>query len=110
MTTRETVLDGQLLPKGTRVTNLLAVANRDDHGRADPYEVNFQRGGNPHMSFGVGVHRCLGSHLARLEMRIVYEEWHRRIPDYRIAAGSAPRVKWPRGTIGLASLDLVIGK
>jgi hypothetical protein len=42
-------------------------------------------------------------------MRIVYEEWHRLIPDYRIADGSTPRVKWPRGTIGLESLDLVIG-
>lgn len=110
VTTRETVLDGQALPKGTRVTNLLAVANRDEGGRPEPYEINFQRGDNPHISFGVGVHRCLGSHLARLEMRIVYEEWHRLIPDYRIADGSTPRVKWPRGTIGLESLDLVIGK
>jgi cytochrome P450 len=110
VTTRETMLDGQVLPKGTRVTNLLAVANLDEDGRPEPYEINFQRGDNPHISFGVGVHRCLGSHLARLEMRIVYEEWHRRIPDYRIADGSTPRVKWPRGTIGLTSLDLVIGK
>jgi hypothetical protein len=110
VTTRETVLDGQALPKGTRVTSLLAVANRDEDGCPEPYEVNFQRGDNPHVSFGVGVHRCLGSHLARLEMRIVYEEWHRRIPDYRIADGSTPRVTWPRGTIGLESLDLVIGK
>jgi cytochrome P450 len=110
VTTRETVLDGQVLPEGTRVTSLLAVANRDEGGRPEPYETNFQRGDNPQVSFGVGVHRCLGSHLARLEMRIVYEEWHRRIPDYRIADGSTPRVKWPRGTIGLESLDLVFGK
>ncbi|HEY1666394.1 MAG TPA: cytochrome P450 [Trebonia sp.] len=110
VTTRETVLDGQVLLKGTRVTSLLAVANRDEEGRPDPYEINFQRGDNPHVSFGIGVHRCLGSHLARLEMRIVYEEWHRLIPVYRIADGSTPRVKWPRGTIGLTSLDLVIGK
>src|ERR1700722_1734512 len=110
VTTRETVLDGQVLPKGTRVTNLLAVANRGEGGRPAPYEIDFQRGDNPHVSFGVGVHRCLGSHLARLEMRIVYEEWHRLIPEYRIADGSTPKVKWPRGTIGLESLDLVIGK
>jgi cytochrome P450 len=110
VTTRETVLDGRVLPKGTRVTSLLAVANRDEDGRPEPHEINFQRGDNPHISFGVGVHRCLGSHLARLEMRIVYEEWHRLIPDYRIADGSAPQVKWPRGTVGLKSLDLVIGQ
>jgi cytochrome P450 len=110
VTTRETELDGQVLLKGTRVTSLLAVANRDEERHPDPYEINFQRGDNPHVSFGIGVHRCLGSHLARLEMRIVYEEWHRLIPVYRIADGSTPRVKWPRGTIGLTSLDLVIGK
>src|SRR3984957_7634812 len=110
VTTTETVLDGRVLPKGTRVTNLLAVANRGEGGRPAPYEIDFQRGDNPHVSFGVGVHRCLGSHLARLEMRIVYEEWHRLIPEYRIADGSTPKVKWPRGTIGLESLDLVIGK
>ena len=110
MTTREVVVDGQVLPKGTRVTSLLAVANRDGDERTDPYEISFTRGDNPHVSFGIGVHRCLGSHLARLEMRIVYEEWHRRIPVYRIADGSTPRVKWPRGTIGLQSLHLVIGQ
>lgn len=110
VTTREVAVDGQVLPKGTRVTSLLAVANRDGDERTDPYEISFTRGDNPHVSFGIGVHRCLGSHLARLEMRIVYEEWHRRIPVYRIADGSTPRVKWPRGTIGLQSLYLVIGQ
>ncbi len=110
VTARETVLDGRVLPKGTQVINLLAVANRGEAGRPDPHEINFQRGVNPHMSFGAGVHLCLGAHLARLEMRIVYEEWHRLIPDYRIAAGVTPRVKWPRGTVCLESLDLVIGK
>lgn len=110
VTTREVVVDGQVLPKGTRVTSLLAVANRDGDERTDPYGISFTRGDNPHVSFGIGVHRCLGSHLARLEMRIVYEEWHRRIPVYRIADGSTPRVKWPRGTVGLQSLHLVIGQ
>jgi cytochrome P450 len=68
--------------------------------------VNFHRPDNAHASFGLGAHRCLGSHLARLEMRLVYEEWHKRFPDYRIAPGQTPCVKWPRGTIGLESLHL----
>jgi hypothetical protein len=42
-------------------------------------------------------------------MRLVYEEWHKRIPDYRIAPGLTPRVTWPRGTIGLESLHLQFG-
>ena len=82
-------------------------ANRDENRHPDPYAVNFHRGDNPHASFGIGVHRCLGSHLARMEMRLVYEEWHKRIPDYDVAPGAAPRVRWPRGTIGLEALPLV---
>ena len=39
---------------------------------------------NRHLAFGGGIHRCLGSHLARLELRVALREWHRRLPDYRV--------------------------
>jgi hypothetical protein len=107
VTTEETVLDGRKLPADTRVFGYLAAANRDEARHPDPYAVNFHRGDNPHASFGIGVHRCLGSHLARMEMRLVYEEWHKLIPDYDIAPGSVPRVRWPQGTLGLEALPLV---
>jgi cytochrome P450 len=100
------VLHGLPVPAGTRVTSYLTAANRDQTGYPDPYAVNFHRPDNAHASFGLGAHRCLGSHLARLEMRLVYEEWHKRFPDYRIAPGQTPRVTRPRGTIGLESLHL----
>ncbi|MEV0766733.1 cytochrome P450 [Nocardia salmonicida] len=106
VTTEETVLDGRVLPVGTRVTAYLAAANRDEDRHFDPYAVDFERGENPHISFGMGVHRCLGSHLARLEMHIIYEEWHRLIPHYRITEGATPQVQWPRGTTGLEALHL----
>lgn len=106
ITTDETTIDGRTLPPGSRIIAHLAVANRDGSRRADPFDIDFHRGENPHTSFGVGVHRCLGSHLARLEMRLVYEEWHRRIPRYRVTPGTTPRVKWPRGTLGLDALRL----
>ncbi|MDT7618378.1 MAG: hypothetical protein QOF00_5825 [Pseudonocardiales bacterium] len=106
VTTEETTVDGRVLPAGSRISSYLAVANRDEARCPNPFEVDFHRGENPHTSFGVGVHRCLGSHLARLEMRLIYEEWHKRIPDYRITPGTTPRVKWPRGTIGLEGLHL----
>jgi cytochrome P450 len=107
VTAEETVLDGRTLPAGTRVSGYLAAANRDEVRHPDPYAVNFHRGDNPHASFGIGVHRCLGSHLARMEMRLVYEEWHKRIPEYDVALGAVPRVTWPRGTLGLEALPLV---
>jgi cytochrome P450 len=107
VTTEETVLDGRTLPAGTRVFGYLAAANRDENRHPDPYAVNFNRGDNAHASFGLGVHRCLGSHLARMEMRLVYEEWQQRVPDYRVAPGAVPRVRWPQGTLGLEALPLV---
>jgi cytochrome P450 len=109
VTTRETILDGRTLAAGTHVSTYLAVANRDDAVRPNPFDIDFHRGDNPHASFGLGVHRCLGAHLARLEMKIVYEEWHKRIPAYQITQGTTPRVKWPRGTLGLDSLHLTFG-
>ncbi|MCV7388015.1 cytochrome P450 [Mycobacterium porcinum] len=110
VTTEETTLGGHALAAGSRVTGYLAVANRDENQFRDPYEIDFQRPDNRHLSFGLGVHRCLGSHLARLEMHLIYEEWHRRIPDYHITPGCTPRVHWPRGTVGLDSLPLTVGR
>ncbi|HVW41738.1 MAG TPA: cytochrome P450 [Amycolatopsis sp.] len=109
ISTEDTVLGGRTVPAGSRITNHLAVVNRDETRYPDPDAVNFHRPESGHTSFGLGVHRCLGSHLARLELQLVYEEWHRRIPDYSVAPGTTPRVKWPRGTIGLESLHLRFG-
>lgn len=109
VTTEDVELGGHILPAGSRVTNYLAVVNRDPDQFHDPLTIDFHRSDNRHLSFGLGVHRCLGSHLARLEMHLVYEEWHRRIPDYHITPGCTPRVHWPRGTVGLDSLPLTVG-
>ncbi|ETB35942.1 cytochrome P450 [Mycobacterium avium subsp. hominissuis 10-5606] len=110
VTTEETTLGGQTLPEGTRISGYLATANRDEKLFNDAWNIDFHRPENRHISFGMGVHRCLGSHLARLEMNLVYEEWHKRIPDYHITPGTTPRVHWPRGTTGLDSLHLTVGK
>jgi len=53
----------------------------------DPDVVDFARNPNRHRAFGGGPHRCLGSHLARLELRVALREFHRRIPDYEIQPG-----------------------
>jgi cytochrome P450 len=73
------------------VTLLLGASNIDDGEFGNADEVDFGRERNRHLAFGAGAHRCLGSHLARMEVRVAMEEWHRRIPDYEIAAGEVPR-------------------
>jgi cytochrome P450 len=67
---------------------LLGAANVDESEFADAGEVRWDRQTNRHLAFGGGIHRCLGSHLARLELRVALREWHRRIPDYRVKPGT----------------------
>ena len=84
-------LNGQMLKAGTPAHIIISAANLDPNEFPDPDLVDFHREGNRHLAFGAGIHRCLGSHLARLELRVSIEEWHKRIPEYQITPGDAPR-------------------
>jgi cytochrome P450 len=83
-------LCGERLEAGERVTVLIGSANIDDSEFPEPERVDFERPANRHLAFGGGVHRCLGSHLARLELRVALETIHERIPDYAIKPGESP--------------------
>jgi cytochrome P450 len=107
VTTEDVEVEGVLIPKDTSVVLMFGSANRDARTYVDPDTVNLGRRAT-HFAFGRGPHRCLGSHLARLELRLILEEWHTRIPDYELAAGGAPRAPWPAGTLGLDALPLNI--
>jgi len=76
------------ISKGERVSPLLGAANTDPAEFPDPDVVDFSRNPNRHRAFGGGPHRCLGSHLARMELRVALREFHRRIPDYEIKPGT----------------------
>lgn len=79
--------NGQKVAKGTAIVVSYGAANVDPGAFAESTAVRFDRRDNRHIAFGGGVHRCLGSHLARRELRVTLREWHRRIPDYRIKPG-----------------------
>ena len=97
--------EGLELKKGDVVWLGIGQANRDPRKFEDPDEFIIDRpGANQHLAFGGGPHRCLGMHLARLELKVVLEQWHERIPDYRIAAGT--ELKERGGQLTLQSLPL----
>jgi cytochrome P450 len=81
---RDIDFHGCPMKAGDMVHIPLAAACRDPKAFPDADQVLIDRAQNQHIAFGAGPHRCLGSHLARRELRIAMEEWHRRIPDYRI--------------------------
>lgn len=87
---QDVAVGGVEMKKGEMVTLLLGAANLDDRQFSQADEVDFGRERNRHIAFGGGPHRCLGSHLARMEMRVAMEEWHRRIPNYQIKEGETP--------------------
>jgi len=101
----EVELCGERLEPGERVTVLLGSANIDEGGFPEPDDVDFERPANRHLAFGGGVHRCLGSHLARLELRVALEQLHERIPEYAIKPGEEP--KYSMGIRAVEHLPLV---
>jgi cytochrome P450 len=83
-------IEGCPVHQGDFVLACLGSANTDESVFENADEVDFTRNPNRHIAFGGGVHRCLGSHLARQELRVALREWHRRIPSYELPAGFVP--------------------
>ena len=81
---QDTELAGCPVRQGDHAIVVIGSANTDEAEFDDAHEVRFDREVNRHIAFGGGIHRCLGSHLARLELRVALREWHKRIPDYQV--------------------------
>ena len=107
VTTRDVEIAGRMVLKDTTVMLSYGSADRDPTRYPDADEVHLD-GKAVHFAFGRGPHRCLGSHLARLELRLVLEEWHARIPEYTLVDGQTPQIPWPTGTMSLSSVPLNI--
>ncbi len=103
--TADTEIGGCPVRAGEQVMLLLGSANTDDSAVPGAHEVDLQRNPNAHLAFGGGVHRCLGSHLARQELRVALREFHRRIPDYELAPGTV--LEYTPGLRSLHTLPLV---
>lgn len=88
--TRDVEIGGVRIAKDDMLILLLCGANRDPEQFSDPSSLDITRTPNRHLSFGAGVHRCLGSHLGRIELQIALDELHRRIPDYALVDNDPP--------------------
>jgi cytochrome P450 len=105
--TQDTELGGCPIKQGQLVSVLLGSANTDDAEFGDGDVVRLDRDPNRHLAFGGGIHRCLGSHLARQELRIALEEWHARYPDYSVAAGHT--LAYTNGIRSIDHFPMVLG-
>jgi cytochrome P450 len=94
-TSREVEIGGRTLPEGSRVVLMFSSGSRDEERFENAGECELDRhGAAKHLAFGTGVHRCLGEHLARLELRVVIEEFLRRFPDFEVVGDPTPSL-WP---------------
>jgi cholest-4-en-3-one 26-monooxygenase len=90
--TRDTEIGGQQIREGEKVALFYASANRDEAAFENPEIFDIARTPNDHLAFGIGPHFCLGANLARLEIRVMFEELLRRMPDIELD-GPAERLR-----------------
>jgi cytochrome P450 len=87
---KDTEFEGVTIKAGDFISCASMIANRDPREFPNPDTVDITREHNPHVAFAYGPHRCLGSHLARRELLLGFEEFLARIPPFRIKEGTAP--------------------
>jgi cytochrome P450 len=88
---------GRRLKEGDWLLLPFPAANRDPEFFPDADEVHLDRTENRHAAFGLGIHRCIGSHLARMELRVALEEWMKRYPDFELT--DPDEVNWSAGQV-----------
>jgi cytochrome P450 len=93
----DTEIGGCPMRKGDRVLLPFPSGNRDPNAFDRPDDVVLDRQANRHFAFGVGIHRCLGSNLARMELRVAIETWLERIPEFELTDPDA--VTWSAGQV-----------
>ncbi|OBG92436.1 cytochrome [Mycobacterium sp. E136] len=104
--TADVTIGDVTIPAGTKVRLCLAAINRDDHDAISANHVVMDGKVHAHWGFGGGPHRCLGSHLARMELSLIVEEWLRRMPVFEVAPGCTAELTFPANTFALGSLVL----
>ncbi|OBJ52667.1 cytochrome P450 [Mycobacterium sp. 1423905.2] len=97
---------GMTLPPGSQVRLCMAAINRDGSDEMSTDDLVMDGKLHRHWGFGGGPHRCLGSHLARIELTVIVAEWLTQIPDFELHEGYAPEISFPSKTFALKALPL----
>jgi cytochrome P450 len=105
ITTQDTELGGCPIKAHTQVSVMIGSSNTDEKHWERADEVDFHRDTKGHIAFGGGNHRCLGAHLARMELRVALEEWLAAVPDFSIKEGVA--LRYSQGLRSVDNLELV---
>ena len=108
MTTADAELAGVTIPAGQVVIPWLTAANRDERVFAEPHRFDVHRTPNPHLSFGHGIHFCLGAPLARLEARVALRLLLERYRDVEVAADEAVEQRNPWTMVAVSRLPLEV--
>lgn len=106
ITTEFVNVGGMTLPRGSQVRLCMAAINRDGSDAWSTDDLVMDGKVHRHWGFGGGPHRCLGSHLARMELTVIVGEWLKQIPDFEALADYAPEIKFPSMSFALKSLPL----
>jgi cytochrome P450 len=109
VTTAEVTIGDITLPPDTQVRLCVGAINRDDSDAISTNDVVMDGKVHRHWGFGGGPHRCLGSHLARMELTLIVGEWLKRIPEFSLESGYQPEIVFPANTFGLHRLPLRLG-
>lgn len=109
VTTAEVTIGDVTLPADTMVRLCIGAINRDDADEISTNDVVMDGKVHRHWGFGGGPHRCLGSHLARLELKLILGEWLQRVPEFFVEAGYEPQIIFPAQTFALERLPLKLG-
>jgi cytochrome P450 len=109
VTTAEVTIGDITLPADTQVRLCVAPINRDDSDDISANDVVMDGKVHRHWGYGGGPHRCLGSHLARMELTLVLDEWLKRIPDFSVEEGYEPHIIFPAQTFALERVPLKLG-
>lgn len=106
VTTDFVEIGGMTLPPGTPVRLCTAAINRDGTDATSTDELVMDGKVHRHWGFGGGPHRCIGSHLARIQLTAVIVEWLRQIPNFEVPPGYIPEIKFPSKSFALRTLPL----